>query len=269
MSNSAAQQIAIQLDRISVDYVLPKDRVQSLKEFGILWLKRRVQYETFTALRGVSLEVPRGAALGIIGRNGSGKSTLLKVIAEVIKPTTGQVTVNGRISPLIELGSGFDFNLTGRENIFLNGAILGFSTRQMRERFDQIVDFAELHDFIEAPLRTYSSGMVTRLGFAIATEAWPEILILDEVLSVGDERFQAKCAARIDSFRDSGVTVLLVSHNAQTVKRICDTAIWLDHGQIQASGPVDETIAHYQHFLHGKPMTKPSTDETLLAGGRR
>ena len=197
----------VALDNISVRYRVPHERYNTLKEHAIRLLERRVQYDDFWALRDVNLRVRQGEVVGIVGRNGAGKSTLLKVISRVLRPTTGRVYLRGRVAPLLEFGAGFHPELTGRENIFLNGAILGFSHSDMQAKFKDIVDFAELWDFIDAPLRTYSSGMVARLGFAIATDVDPDILILDEVLSVGDVAFQQKSAERIQSFRAAGATI--------------------------------------------------------------
>jgi ABC-type polysaccharide/polyol phosphate transport system ATPase subunit len=228
--------VVIQLENILVRYRVPHERYATLKEHTIRLLQRRVQYDDFLALNNVSLRVRRGEVVGIIGRNGAGKSTLLKVIGRVLRPTRGRVMVRGRIAPLLEFGAGFHPELTGRENIFLNGAILGFSRAEMQAKFDRIVDFAELREFIDAPLRTYSSGMIARLGFAVATDIEPDVLIIDEVLSVGDAAFQQKSAERIQSFRASGTTILLVSHNLALVEAMCDRAIWLDRGRIVAEG---------------------------------
>jgi ABC-2 type transport system ATP-binding protein len=236
----------ISVEGVSVRYRLPKERIPSLKEYVIRRLRRQVSYQDFWALNGVSLEVRRGEVFGIIGPNGAGKSTLLKVVARVLKPTTGRVRVRGRVAPLLELGAGFDSELTGRENVFLNAAILGFSRRQTHERFDDIVDFAGVREFIDMPLRTYSSGMVVRLGFAVATDVQPEVLIIDEVLAVGDAEFQKKSAARIAQFRASGATMLMVSHSLAAVRDMCARAAWLEHGRLRAIGPADEVVRQYE-----------------------
>ena len=191
------------------------------------------------------MQIHRGEVVGIIGRNGAGKSTLLKVMGRVLSPTHGRIVMHGRVAPLLEFGAGFHPELTGRENVFLNGAILGFSNAQMEEKFNRIVDFAELWDFIDAPLRTYSSGMVARLGFAVATDVDPDILILDEVLSVGDTAFQKKSAERIQSFRAHGATILFVSHDLAAVEAMCDRAFWLDHGKVVAEGSVSSVLYRY------------------------
>ncbi len=237
---------AIRLERIAVRYRVPHERYVTLKEHAIRWLERRIQYDDFWALRDVSLHVRRGEIVGIVGRNGAGKSTLLKVIARVLRPTRGRVQISGRVAPLLEFGAGFHSELTGRENVFLNGALLGFSHAEMQAKFKHIVDFAELWDFIDAPLRTYSSGMVARLGFAVATDIEPDILILDEVLSVGDAAFQQKSAERIQGFRAGGATILLVSHSLEAVQTICDRAVWLEHGRVMAEGAVDQVIRQYR-----------------------
>jgi homopolymeric O-antigen transport system ATP-binding protein len=209
-------------------------------------LRRNVRFKEFSALNHIDLEVNDGEILGIIGRNGAGKSTLLKVISRVLIPTEGRVRINGRVSPLLELGAGFHPELTGRENIFLNGTLLGHSRYEINSRLPEIIEFAELGAFIDSPLRTYSSGMVARLGFSIATIWKPEILILDEVLAVGDEAFRNKCQARLEMYRDHGTTTLLVTHDSNTVETLCSRAMWLDHGQIRAIGPSKEVVALYR-----------------------
>jgi len=237
----------IQLDNVSVLYRVPRERIHSFKEYAIRWLRRQVAYNEFWALKDVNLEVRRGEVFGIIGPNGAGKSTLLKVVARVLRPTTGRVRVRGRVAPLLELGAGFDMELTGRENVFLNGAVLGYSQRDIAERFDRIVDFAGVREFIDAPLRTYSSGMVVRLGFAVATDVRPEVLIVDEVLGVGDAEFQRKSSARIEAFRDANTTILMVSHSLGAVTQMCKRAAWIEHGVIRSIGPAPDVVADYQH----------------------
>jgi ABC-type polysaccharide/polyol phosphate transport system ATPase subunit len=195
----------------------------------IRYLQGKVKHHSFWALKDVSLSVFRGEVFGLIGQNGAGKSTLLKLVARVLRPTTGRVIVRGRVAPLLEVGAGFHPDLTGRENVMLNGAILGFTRQEMDARFKDIVDFAELWDFIEAPLRTYSSGMWARLGFAVATDSKPDILIVDEILSVGDEAFQRKSLARVNSYREQGAAILLVSHNMAVIESMCQRSAWLDH----------------------------------------
>jgi len=238
--------VAVRLENVSVRYRVPHERIGTLKEYAIRALQRRVKNNEFWALRDINLEVRRGEVFGIIGRNGAGKSTLLKVVARVLRPTTGRVWIRGRVAPLLEFGAGFHPELTGRENIFLNGTLLGFSRREMEEKFERIVDFAELWDFIDAPLRTYSSGMIARLGFAIATDVTPDVLIVDEVLSVGDEAFQRKAAARMDEFREAGATVLLVTHALSVVEASCQRAIWVDGGAVRRCGVARDVADAYR-----------------------
>ena len=236
----------ILLEAISVRYTLPEERIGTFKEYAIRTLQRRVKLKDFLALQEVSLQIDRSETFGLIGRNGAGKSTLLKVVSRVLAPTEGRVRTEGRISPLLELGGGFHPELTGRENVFLNGTLLGHARREIARRLDEIVEFAELGAFMEAPLRTYSSGMVARLGFAVSTSWQPEILLLDEVLSVGDEAFQRKCRARMETFRQQGTTTVLVSHSMEMVRSLCSRAAWLDAGQIKALGAPAEAIDAYR-----------------------
>ena len=247
--SSPLQTPIIQLENVSVRYRLPSERIGTLKEYTIRFLQRRLRHRDFWAVHDLSLNVNRGEVFGIVGDNGAGKSTLLKVISKVLRPTTGRVRIYGKIAPLLELGAGFHPELSGRENIFLNGALLGYSHEQMSNVFDEVVDFSELSQFIDAPIRTYSSGMYARLGFAVATAHQPEILIVDEILSVGDEAFQRKCTDRISGFRKNGATVLMVSHNLGLISEMCDRAAWLDHGKLQAEGKADEVIMKYREGL--------------------
>jgi ABC-type polysaccharide/polyol phosphate transport system ATPase subunit len=239
----------IQLNDVSVRYRVPREQIPTFKEYAIRLLRRQVNFNEFWALNGISLEVRRGEVFGIIGPNGAGKSTLLKVVARVLHPMMGRVRVRGRIAPLLELGAGFNPELTGRENVFLNSAILGFSRRDIAARMDRIADFAGVREFIDAPLRTYSSGMVARLGFAVATDVQPEVLIVDEVLSVGDAEFQIKSAERMKNFRENGATVLMVSHNLSAVQAICQRAVWLERGTVRAAGPAHQVVEQYQQRL--------------------
>ncbi|MGD1076252.1 MAG: ABC transporter ATP-binding protein, partial [Thermodesulfovibrionales bacterium] len=197
---------------------------------------KRLNYVAFWALKDITIELRRGETIGVIGHNGAGKSTLLKVIAGVLKPTEGRVAIQGKIAPLIELGAGFDMELTGSENIYMNGSILGLSRKEIEKKFDEIVAFSELEEFIYSPLKSYSSGMIARLGFSIATEVDPDILIIDEILAVGDEHFKTKCNERIVNFKERGSTMFLVSHNMNDIKKFCNKVLWLDHGQIRAYG---------------------------------
>jgi len=241
----------IELSNVSVRYRVPQERIPSFKEYVIRWIKGQINYQEFWALRNVNLEIQRGEVFGIIGPNGAGKSTLLKVVSRVLRPTTGNLRVRGRISPLLELGAGFDPELTGRENIYLNGAILGYSQVEIDECFDQIIEFAGLREFIDAPVRTYSSGMYARLGFSVATMKRPEILIVDEILGVGDAEFQTKSFERIQQFRGEGTTILLVSHSLERVKQMCARAIWLDRGEIVAHGAADQVVDQYLQQVTG------------------
>jgi ABC-type polysaccharide/polyol phosphate transport system ATPase subunit len=243
---SSSNEIVILLEDVGVCYRVPDQQIATFKEYAIRWLQRKVTYRKFWALKEVNLHIHRGETFGIIGPNGAGKSTLLKLIARVFMPSSGRVVVKGQVAPLLEFGAGFHAELTGRENIYLNGALLGFTHKEMEEKFDRIVDFAELWDFIDAPMRTYSSGMWLRLGFAAATDMQPEILIVDEILSVGDEAFQRKSSARMQSFCDHGASILLVSHDMDTVDKMCHRAAWLDHGQVKAIGATKEVIQAYR-----------------------
>jgi len=240
----------IQLENVSVHYEVANLKISSIKEYVINVIQRKMFYHQFHALNNINLEVNQGEVLGIIGHNGAGKSTLLKVIARVLRPTKGRVILRGHISPLLELGAGFDPELTGRENVFLNSAILGFSKKDIKSRFDRIVEFAELQEFIDTPVRNYSTGMISRLGFSIATDVQPEILIIDEVLSVGDSNFQQRCADRINHFRKNNTTILLVSHDLSAIQKICDRVGWLEQGNLKAVGNPENIIAKYTTTHH-------------------
>ena len=226
----------IKAENVSMRFRLSADRITSMKEYVVRMLTGRLQYKEFWALRNVSFSIEKGEVLGVIGHNGAGKSTLLKVISGILRPTEGSVTVQGNIVPMLELGSGFDFDMTGRENIFLNGAILGYSKEFLTAKYQEIVDFSELGDFIDEPLRNYSSGMMMRLAFSIATVVEPEILIVDEILAVGDADFQAKSKRRMMDLMSGGTTVLLVSHTLSQVREMCDKVLWIEHGQVQGYG---------------------------------
>jgi len=232
--------IAIRVENVGMEFNLSQEKVDNAKEYFIKLIKRELFYQGFWALRNVSFQVKKGEKLGIIGLNGAGKSTLLKLISGVMKPTEGSIKVNGSIVPLLELGGGFDNNYTGRENIFLRGALLGYSKSFMESKYDEIVEFSELEEFIDVPLKNYSSGMVARLGFSLSTIVLPEILILDEVLSVGDVKFKEKSQERMNSLLNKDTTVLLVSHQIKQVKKLCTRAIWLHKGELVMEGPVDE-----------------------------
>lgn len=250
MENASGQEInketVIQLENVGVRYRIASERVATFKEYMIRRFQGKIALGDFWALNQVDLSIFKGEMLGLIGPNGAGKSTLLKLVARVMRPTRGRVWVKGVVAPLLEFGAGFHPDLTGRENIFLNGALLGFTNDQMQEKFDRIVDFAELWEFIDVPVRNYSSGMAARLGFAVATDIDPDILILDEVLSVGDESFQRKSMARMEEFRHVGATIILVSHNMDTILEMCHRAVWLEHGKIKMVGAAREVVPAYQ-----------------------
>jgi lipopolysaccharide transport system ATP-binding protein len=233
------------LENVSVRYRVPGEHFNTFKEYAIRWLQGKVKQRSFLALNGVNLSVQRGEVFGLVGPNGAGKSTLLKLIARVLRPTQGRVWVTGRVAPLLEVGAGFHPELTGRENVLLNGAILGFTQREMIEKLPGIIEFAELGDFIDAPIRTYSSGMWARLGFSVATDVKPDILIVDEILAVGDDAFQRKSSERIQAFQEQGVTILLVTHNMGLVETMCQRAVWLDHGQVVSVGPAKSVVDQY------------------------
>lgn len=239
------QKTMVKADHVSMKFTLSSEKFDSFKEYVIKTIKNQIIYDEFWALTDVSFEVKQGESLGLIGLNGSGKSTMLKTIAGVLKPTKGSVAVNGTIAPLIELGAGFDQDLTAEENVYLNGALLGYSRKEMSEAYADIVEFSELHEFMHTPVKNFSSGMVSRLAFAIATIGTPDILICDEVLSVGDFHFQEKCEQRIQKMVDHGTTILFVSHSIQQVKKICNKIIWLDHGHVKMYGDALEVSEKY------------------------
>jgi ABC-type polysaccharide/polyol phosphate transport system ATPase subunit len=242
----------IDLTGVAVRYRAAQERIPSIKEYVVRRLRGQVRYRDFWALQDISLQVRAGEILGIIGSNGAGKSTLLKVIARVLKPTRGRVRIRGRVSPLLELGAGFVQELTGRENVYLNSAILGFSKKETETRFDRIVDFAGLRQFIDTPIRNYSTGMVARLGFSVATDVRPEILIVDEILGVGDAEFQTRSFERIQRFQAEGTTILLVSHDLNRVEAMCSHVIWLENGQVVASGSASAVVSQYRQHTTDK-----------------
>jgi len=245
-NKSTDQDEIIRLENVSVQYRLPEERIGTFKEYVIRFLQRKIRFHSFWALDMVNISVNKGEVFGLIGKNGAGKSTLLKVVSRVLRPTKGRIVIYGKVAPLLELGAGFHPELSGRENIFLNGALLGYSHREMEACFDQIVDFSELHQFIDASIRTYSSGMYARLGFAVATAHVPDILLVDEILSVGDGEFQQKCFARINEFRNLGSTIVMVSHNMEQVANMCQRVAWLNKGKIEQQGDPTAVIASYQ-----------------------
>lgn len=240
----------IKLDQVSVRYRILRDRVPTFKEFALRWLRNQNQHIDFWALRDISFTVKTGEVIGIIGSNGAGKSTLLKVIANILKPVSGEIQTRGVVAPILSLGAGFDPEMTGRENIYLNGAMLGFSRKEMQKKLPGLLEFSGLKDFIDAPLRTYSSGMVSRLAFSIATNVKPDILLIDEVLSVGDIDFQQKCNARIASYRDNGTTTVIVSHSLSSIEKLCDRVIWLEYGTIRMVGKTLSVLDTYKKEKH-------------------
>lgn len=242
-----SETVPIKLEGVTQRYRVISERPDTIRELFSRFLRHKTSFHDFDALRDVTLSVPRGEMLGIIGRNGSGKSTLLKIVAGVYRPTRGQVEVNGAIAPLIELGAGFHHELTGRENILLNGLLLGYSKREMLSRQDSIIEFADIGDFIDAPVKQYSSGMYTRLAFAVATEVDPDILVVDEILAVGDLPFQTKCFERLKRFRAAGKTILLVTHSMDQVLKFCDRAIFLEKGQVLFDGEPPRAIELYRN----------------------
>lgn len=247
MSNYALDlPVTIRVDNVTQRFRVIHERPDTLRELFARFMRQEVSYHDFDAVKDVSLEVRKGQMVGLIGRNGSGKSTLLKMIAGVYRPTKGSVSVSGKIAPLIELGAGFHHELTGRENILLNGLLLGYSKEEMLARQQGIIEFAEIGDFIDSPVKQYSSGMYMRLAFAVATEVNPDILVIDEILAVGDIPFRKKCFARIESFRQAGKTILFVSHTMEQILQYCDRAVLLEKGQIMAQGDPAEVIEVYK-----------------------
>lgn len=243
------KEIVVQVTDATVRFNMASERIDNLKEYFVKLVQGRLMFQEFFALQHVDLTIRKGESWGIIGTNGSGKSTLLKLICGILKPYQGSVTVKGSIAPLIELGAGFDGDLTAKENIFLNGAVLGHSRQYMQEHFEEIVDFAELHDFLDMPIKNYSSGMAARLGFSIATVVRPDILIVDEVLSVGDFAFQQKCERRMKEMLGGGTTLLYVSHSIESVESLCQNALWLKKGSVEMSGNKQEVCKAYMASL--------------------
>jgi len=246
MTNGDNANYIVEVNNVSMRFNLTKEKVDSIKEYVIKLATRKLFFEEFWALNDISVQVKRGEVFGIIGYNGAGKSTLLKIIAGVIKPTKGSVIVKGTMAPLIELGAGFDMDLSARENIYLNGAILGHSRKYIHDKFDEIVDFSGLHDFIDIPVKNYSSGMAARLGFAIATITEPDVLIVDEVLGIGDIRFQKKCEQKINAMLKKKATVIMVSHSISEIESMCDRVLWLEEGSFKMLGQAKEVCAVYQ-----------------------
>ncbi|MDO4743338.1 MAG: ABC transporter ATP-binding protein [bacterium] len=240
------ENIAVQVKNVEMHFNMSKYKIDSIKEYVIKFFKRELNYEDFIALNNVSFNIEKGDVFGIVGLNGSGKSTLLKIISGILKPTKGSAVCYGSIAPLIELGAGFDMDLTARENIYLNGSVLGFSRKMMNEKFNEIVEFSEMQEFLDVPMKNYSSGMVARVAFAIATITQPEILIVDEILSVGDFRFQEKCEEKIARLMSGGTTVIIVSHSLDQIERLCNKVMWLEKGKIKMIGSTEEVCNIYK-----------------------
>ena len=240
------KKVIVKVEDVSIKFSLASEKFDGFKEYFIQRVKKKITYQDFWALQDVSFEVYKGETLGLIGVNGSGKSTMLKIIAGVMKPTCGSVKTSGVIAPLIELGAGFDFDLTAKENVFLNGTLLGYTREYLEEHYEEIVEFSELDQFMDVPVKNFSSGMFSRLAFAVATIGQPDILIVDEVLSVGDFHFQQKCEARINRMKENGATILFVSHNMEQVRNLCSRIVWLEHGRVRSIGDADELCREYQ-----------------------
>ncbi|HEY4813776.1 MAG TPA: ABC transporter ATP-binding protein [Chthoniobacterales bacterium] len=258
------QEKVLSIQDLSVRLSLQRERVTSIREYTIRLLKgKRVKAEEFWPLQNISFEVGAGEVFGIVGPNGAGKSTLLRVIAGIIKPSKGTVRTRGRVAPLIELGAGFDPEMTGRENLYLYGSLLGFSSKRITGRLADIVAFSELEEFLDVPIKNYSSGMTARLAFAVATDVDPDLLLIDELLSVGDASFSKKCQDRIQEFRDRGVSILIVSHNLNSIKEMCSRVAWIDHGRLKMIGPASEVANEYGE-LYG--AATPSVVPSVIGG---
>lgn len=238
----------IEVDNVSLRYNKPTEKIGTLKEFFMRLVKGKLRYNAFWVLNNINLEVKKGESLALIGLNGCGKTTLLKTIAGILEPTQGSVRINGTIAPLINLGAGFDSDSTAKENVFLNGAILGYSKKEMEAKYDSIVEFSELKDFMNTPIKNFSSGMLSRLGFAIAVDVQPDILLVDEVLSVGDINFRQKCQKKIEEILENGTTLIYVSHNMDEVVRLCKNALWIKDNHMHMYGPSAEVVAEYNKF---------------------
>lgn len=251
-TNEENEDYVIEVDNVSMEFFTRDEKIDNLKELIIRLLKGKAQRKAIKVLQDVSFKVKRGESIGLIGHNGAGKSTLLKLIAEIYKPTKGSVKVNGKVAPLLNLGAGFDYESSGKENVYLNGAILGYSRKEIAKKYEEIVEFAELKDYMHIPLKNYSSGMVARLGFAIAIDVQPDILLVDEILSVGDENFRRKCAQKVNELRERGVTFVIVSHNMPQVKSLCQKAIWIENSEVMAYGDVNEVCDKYQKYCNEK-----------------
>ena len=243
----------LEVKNLCMRFRLPTERVDSMKEFFVRLVKGKLRFKGFNVLKDISFELKKGESIGIIGRNGAGKSTLLKLLSGVLQPSSGTVALGGTVAPLLSLGAGFDGDASARENVFLNGAILGYTKRQMTQKYDRIVEFSELKDFMEMPVKNFSSGMVARLGFAIATDVEPDVLIVDEILGVGDVSFTAKCEARIAELKKRGTTYIIVSHSGGQIKKLCERSIWLNGGQVQMEGDSNTVVTAYEKDRRENP----------------
>ena len=241
----------VSLKHVSMRFNLAQEQFSGIKDLLIMATKGKLKFHEFYALQNISFDIHKGESWALIGKNGCGKSTLLKIISGIYKPTSGHVIVRGSIAPLIELGAGFDMELTARENIYLNGAVLGHNRNVMKKHFDDIVEFSELKDFVDVPIKKFSSGMIARLGFSIATTIRADIIIIDEILAVGDYAFQQKCYARMESMKRNGTTIIFVSHDAEQVRKMCDHAVWIKSGQLDMLGSINEVCKSYQSYMNG------------------
>ena len=246
MTETMDEELLIDARDVCMRFRLPTERIDNAKEYFIKLLKRRLKYVDFDVLKGITLQVKKGESLGLIGRNGAGKSTLLRILAGIIEPTSGTVVTRGNMVPLLKLGAGFDMDATGEENIYLNGAMLGYTHKEMKEKYEGIVEFSELGKFMKTPLKNYSQGMLSRLGFSIAVDVHPDILLIDEILAVGDAPFQKKCAQKLDELKAGGTTFIVVSHSNAQIRRLCTKAIYLKDGIIVDSGDADAVVKHYE-----------------------
>ena len=249
-ANEEKKENIIEVNNVSMEFFLPSEKVDNLKEFFIRLVKGKMERKKHKVLDDISFSVKKGESIGLIGHNGAGKSTLLKILTGIMRPTEGSVMVKGKVAPLLNLGAGFDNEASARENVYLNGAILGYSKREIEHKYKEIVDFAELHDYMNMPLKNFSSGMVARLGFAIAIDVNPDILLVDEILSVGDENFRKKCAAKIDELRNKGVTFVIVSHNMSQIKNLCQKAVWIEDSHMRAYGDSKEVCDKYIEYCN-------------------
>ena len=240
----------IEVDNVSMEFFMADQKVDNLKEFVIRLIKGKMEKKKRKVLEDISFTVKRGESIGLIGHNGAGKSTLLKILTGILRPTKGTVKVHGVVAPLLNLGAGFDYEATAKENVYLNGAILGYSKREIEKKYNEIVDFAELHDYMNMPLKNFSSGMVARLGFAIAIDVNPDILLVDEILSVGDENFRKKCGEKVEELRNKGVTFVIVSHSMAQIKKLCQKAVWIEDSKMQAYGDVNEVCDKYIRYCN-------------------